>query len=251
MDRNQRINRYLPLVERIARRMLVRLPASVTWDELVSAGYLGLIEAADRFDASRASNFSAFARPRIRGAMLDSLRELDVLPRSTRERLNALSNARDQWLQTHGRPPSDQELADALELRIEQVRDLQRYDRQTQLVHFDAPLQESDAHETLLDRLIDHRAFEGQDPIDRQETETDVQRAFDGLPERLRMVIILYYVEELTMREIAEVMSLTIGRISQLHSEAIDTLRDALTTLSDLDPHTLSVLFVRREHTDT
>lgn len=231
--------------------MLVRLPASVTWDELVSAGYLGLIEAADRYDASRASNFSAFARPRIRGAMLDSLRELDVLPRSTRERLNALSHERDRWVQAHGRLPTDQELAQLLDLSLGQVRDLQRYDRQTQLVHFDAPLPHDDTRETLLDRLIDQRALDGQDTVDRHETEADIQRAFDGLPERLRMVIILYYMEELTMREIAEVMSLTTGRISQLHSEAVDALRNALTTLRDLDPHILSVLFVRREHTDT
>lgn len=231
--------------------MLVRLPASVTWEELVSAGYLGLIEAVDRYDEERTNSFSAFARPRIRGAMLDSLRELDVLPRSTRERINALSAARDKWLQDHGRAPTDQELCHALDLSVDQVRKLQRYERQTQLVRFDAPIQEHDSHETLLDRLIDDRALDGQKHVHRRETQDEVQRAFDALPERLRMVIILYYVEELTMREIAEVMSLTIGRISQLHSEAVDRFRASLTTMSDLDPHTLSVLFVRREHTDT
>jgi|SRR5690625_375475 len=251
VDRNQRIKRYLPLVERIARRMLVRLPASVTWEELVSAGYLGLIEAVDRYDDERASNFSAFARPRIRGAMLDSLRELDVLPRSTRERINALNAAREKWFQDHGRRPTDQELAQTLELTLEQVRKLQRYERQSQLVRFDAPVQENDPQEKLLDRLIDERALDGQSRIHRQEAEDEIQRAFDSLAERLRMVIILYYVEELTMREIAEVMSLTTGRISQLHSEAIDTLRASLITVSDLDPHTLSVLFVQRQYTDT
>lgn len=251
MDRNQRIKRYLPLVERIARRMLVRLPASVTWEELVSAGHIGLIEAVDRYDAERTSSFSTFARPRIRGAMLDSLRELDVLPRSTRERINTLSDARERLTQQHGRAPNDQELADAVDLSVNQVRDLQRYDRQTQLVRFDAPIQDHDQQTTLVDRLIDERALEGHERLDRDETAQDVRNAFDRLPERLRMVVILYYVEELTMREIAELMSLSTGRISQLHREAMDALREALASISDLDPHTLSVLFTARASTDT
>lgn len=231
--------------------MLVRLPASVTWEELVSAGHIGLIEAVDRYDAERTSSFSTFARPRIRGAMLDSLRELDVLPRSTRERLNTLASERIRLQQEHGRTPSDQELADAMALRLDQVRDLLRYDRQTQLVRFDAPAQNDDTQSTLLDRLIDERALEGHKRIDRDETAQDVRNAFDSLPERLRMLVILYYVEELTMREIAQLMSLTTGRISQLHKEAMDTLRKDLANISDLDPETLSVLFTARASTDT
>lgn len=231
--------------------MLVRLPASVTWEELVSAGHVGLVEAADRFDAERANNFSAFARPRIRGAMLDSLRELDLLPRSTRQQINELTQARDTWTNTHGQLPSDQELADVLSLPIERVRELERYHRQTQLVHFDAPQGHDDDSTTLLDHLTDEQSIDASQLFDRNEAQADIRHAFDSLPERLRMIIVLYYVEELTMREIAELMSLSVGRISQLHTESVEELRDALTTVSDIDPQMLAVLFVTTSHTDT
>lgn len=231
--------------------MLVRLPASVTWEELVSAGHVGLVEAADRFDAERTNNFSAFARPRIRGAMLDSLRELDLLPRSMRQQLNELTKARDAWMHRHGQAPSDRELADTLNISTGRVRELERYERQTHFVHFDAPQSYDNDQETLLDRLTDERAVDAAQLFDRNEAQVDVRRAFDSLPERLRMIIVLYYVEELTMREIAELMSLSVGRISQLHTESVEELRHALTAIPDIDPQMLALLFIATSHTDT
>lgn len=231
--------------------MLVRLPASVTWEELVSAGHVGLVEAADRFDEERANNFSAFARPRIRGAMLDSLRELDLLPRSTRQQINELTQARDGWMHKHGQMPSDRELAEILNIPTGRVRELERYHRQTQFVHFDAPHSHDSDRETLLDRLTDERAVDAAQLFDRNEAQQDVRHAFDSLPERLRMIIVLYYVEELTMREIAELMSLSVGRISQLHTQSVEELREALTAVPDVDPQMLAVLFITASYTDT
>lgn len=252
VDRNLRIERYTPLVERIARQMLVRLPPSVTWDELLSAGYIGLIEAVDRFDSDRNVEFSAFARTRIRGAMLDALRELDLLPRSVREKLNAIQRTHRALEQQLGRKPDDDELAQALGVPVAQLHDVQRYQLQTNLVSFDeTPQDQEGERRSVLDLLVDDQALTGDALLELNEAKNNVRDAFDGLPERLRLLIVLYYVEALTMQEIAVVMSVTVGRISQLHRQAIERLRDELGSTSDVDRRRLALLFKPSVHTDS
>lgn len=232
--------------------MLVRLPPSVTWDELVSAGYIGLIEAVDRFDSERNVDFSAFARTRIRGAMLDSLRELDLLPRSVREKINAVQRTQQSLQQQLGRQPQDHEIAATLEVSLDHVREVQRYQLQTNFMSFDEPpsSQEPDRN-SILDRLADERSLTGDDMVDLGEAQANIRDAFDALPERLRMLIVLYYVEELTMQEIAVMMSVTIGRISQLHTQAIDTLRQSLGPTPNVDRRRLALLFRASVHTES
>lgn len=244
MERNLRIERHRALVERIARQLLVRLPPSVTWEELVSAGYIGLIEAVDRFDPDRNIDFSAFARTRIRGAMLDALRELDLLPRSIRERINAVQHAQHALQGKLGRSPDEQEIADALEIPLHRVQEVQRFQLQTHFVSFDeSPANDEGDKSTFLDRLADEDALSGDTLVDLQEAQESLRAAFETLPERLRLLVVLYYVEELTMQEIATTMSVTVGRISQLHASAIESLRSELGDSLDVDRRRLALLF--------
>lgn len=252
MNRNQRIQRYTPLVERVARQMLVRLPPSVTWEELVSAGYVGLIEAVDRFDPERNVDFSAFARTRIRGAMLDSLRELDLLPRSVREQLNAVQRARKKLEQQLDRPPELHEIAQEAQLTPERIHELFRYQLQTNFVSFDEPVPEEEADRAPIhERLVDEEALTADDILELGEANDILRDAFDNLPERLRLLIVLYYVEELTMQEIAVMMSVSIGRISQLHTQAIQKLRKTIGDGVHVDRRRLSLLFRTTSHTDS
>lgn len=224
--------------------MLVRLPANVSWDELVSAGYVGLIEAVDRYEEDRCASFNTFASPRIRGAMLDSLREFDLLPRSMREKVNRLESAQEQWRREHGSEPNDKAMADILHTTIQDIWKIQRYMFQADVLYADAPSYNDGApQDPILDRLIDRTAITAEARVELQESREDIRRVFDSLPERLRLVIVLYYVEELTMKEIATVMSLTVGRISQLHSKAIERLREQLDSHTQIEPHTLAIIF--------
>lgn len=244
MERNHRIERHRALVERIARQMLLRLPPSVTWEELVSAGYIGLIEAVDRFDPERNTDFSAFARTRIRGAMLDALRELDLLPRSIRERINAVQRTLHTLQGRLGRTPDEQEIADELRIPLDRVREVLRFQLQTHFVSFDeSPNNDTGDKSSFLDRLADEDDISGQTLVELREAQEELKGAFATLPERLRLLLVLYYVEELTMQEIATTMSLTVGRISQLHSAAIETLRKELGDSLAVDRRRLALLF--------
>lgn len=252
MDRKQRIERYTPLVERAARVLLLRLPPSVSLDELVSAGYLGLIEATDRFDPDRNVDFATFARPRIHGAMLDALRELDLLPRALRHKINTAEDAHRELEQRLGRPPEVAELADYLQIPLEELRETLLFQRQASLIHFDGPDERDQRNnQPIRDRLVDEQTLSGHELLELKEANRHLRDAFDGLPERLRMLLILYYVEELTMQEIAVMMSLTIGRISQLHTQAIAKLREQLEDIPHVDRRQLALLFRASANTDS
>lgn len=252
MDRKQRIERYTPLVERAARVLLLRLPPSVSLDELLSAGYLGLIEATDRFDPQRNVDFATFARPRIHGAMLDALRELDVLPRALRNKINAAENARRELEQRLGRPPDVAEIAELLHVSSDELRETLHFQLQASLIHFDGPNERDDRNaQPVRDRLVDEQTLSGHERIELNEASHHLRDAFDSLPERLRMLLILYYVEGLTMQEIAVTMSLTIGRISQLHTQAITKLREQLNDAPTVDRRRLALLFRASAHTDS
>lgn len=208
--------------------MLVRLPPSVTWDDLVSAGFIGLIEAVDRFDPERSREFVSFARVRIRGAMLDSLRELDLLPRSMRERANALQRATSRLTAELGRPPEEHELAAAMGVDAERIRSIRQHVHSARVVGFEDLVEPGAERSSPQDDLVDRQDLTHDEAIELSEARDIFRAAFDGLPERLRVLLTLYYIEDMTMQEIAVVMQVTVGRISQLHSSAIQRLRDGL-----------------------
>ena len=227
------IREYAPLIKYIAQRLASRLPASVCLDDLMSVGAIGLLDAIAKYDPTRGTTFKTYAERRIRGAMLDELREWDWAPRSVRDKEHALTHAYAEIERQHGRPATDAEVAALLEL------DLATFDawltevRGVAVVSLDRPLDlDTDGHTvTALAQLVE----EAPGPLQRAET-ADLHRhlaaAIDQLPEREKVVLSLYYYEELTMQEIGQVLELTLSRISQIHTKAILHLRAALQTLT-------------------
>jgi len=213
--------RYYHVVEKVAKILARRLPASTDLGELVSAGSIGLIEAAARFDPARGESFEAFARIRIRGAMLDDIRLRDTMTRDMRRASRAINRTTASLTQRLGRVPSEQELADALGVALDELRA-----RRTRLAGARV-IGLEDAGADLLERVADERAEDPQEIFARRELLDRLARDIAALPERTQQVLSLYYRENLSLREIGLVLGVTECRICQIHGEAMRRLRDA------------------------
>jgi RNA polymerase sigma factor for flagellar operon FliA len=221
--REQRILQHYPLVRTIAARMIRRFPSSVELDELVNVGTLGLIDAVDRFDPSRQVPFKAYAEIRIRGAIVDALRQADWVPRSVRRKYNRIEAARDKLFFDLDRAPSRDELADELELSDEQYEKLEADARIKKLISLDAPVDdENDTH------LIDRVASKDEDPLttwEKDELKSAIVLAVHNLPQKERTAVSLYYLHGMTLKEIGQVLGVTESRACQLRSSGIKRLK--------------------------
>ena len=223
------IQEYAPLVKYLAQRLACRLPASICLDDLISTGVLGLLDAIAKYDPTRGTTFKTYAEWRVRGAMLDELRAMDWVPRSVRLKEHALTQAYAALESQHGRPADDEDVAALLGLDRDAFHAWLTDVRGVSLVSLERPLEpEANGHTvTALARLVD----EAPGPLQRAEAQ-DLTRhlaaAIDQLPEREKVVLSLYYYEELTMHEIGTVLEVTESRISQMHTKAILHLRAAL-----------------------
>ncbi|MGZ4173171.1 MAG: RNA polymerase sigma factor WhiG [Solirubrobacteraceae bacterium] len=224
---------YSPLVKYVAGRMSTGLPAHVEEADLISYGLVGLISAIGRFDLSREIKFETYAIPRIRGAIIDELRSLDWVPRSVRararefERVNMKLEARLQ------RAPTDEEMATELELSVEDFQDALLQISNSTIVALDELWSVSDStgdQVSLLDTLPDRAAPDPEALVDQGEVRDRIADAIAALPEREKLVVALYYYENLTLREIGEVLGVTESRVSQLHTKAVLRLRSKLQT---------------------
>lgn len=225
-DRNQLVQRYVPLVKRIAYHLMARLPANVLFDDLVQNGMLGLLDALDRFEEGFGAQFETYATQRVRGAMLDGLRESDWLPRALRRELKRIERAISELEHAKGRVPSEQELADELGMTLAEYQRTLLDARGHQLVYFEDF--SGDGDEDFLER---HFTDNDADPVnileDRNFKSLMVQ-AIEKLPEREKLMMALYYEQDLNLREIGEVMGVTESRVCQLHTQAIARLRGQL-----------------------
>ena len=227
------IQEYAPLVKYLAQRLACRLPASICLDDLISTGVLGLLDAIAKYDPTRGTTFKTYAEWRVRGAMLDELRAMDWVPRSVRLKEHALTQAYAALERQHGRPADDEDVAAMLGLDRDAFHAWLTDVRGVSLVSLERPLEpEANGHTvTALARLVD----EAPGPLQRAEAQ-DLTRhlaaAIDQLPEREKVVLSLYYYEELTMHEIGTVLEVTESRISQMHTKAILHLRAALQHLT-------------------
>ncbi len=227
--REQIVLQYAPLVKYVLGRMALVLPPVLEPDDILSYGIVGLMMAVDRYDPSRGVKFETYAISRIRGAIIDALRSLDVVPRSVRQRARRLERAYRELEQQLSRPPHDAELADALGVDVDAVA---RMIGEVNYITFslDSPLsRDSDDDElTLMDTTRDHGTTDPLDGLEREEMLKALARAIDSLEERERLVITLYYYEDLTLKDIAEVLGVSESRVSQLHARAVLRLRTRL-----------------------
>lgn len=224
-EREELITQHLPKVKYIADRLATRLPSTVERDDLYGAGVLGLVDAVERFDPSRGIAFTTFAERRVRGAMLDNLRSLDWAPRNLRRRAREIRGASDQLEQETGRVPTDLEISERLNVTIDEV---QHSNQELQNVRLES-LDESDPETGLsLGDLIRDESASQADETEKSEFKRLLTSAVGGLPERERQVVALYYIEELTMKEIGAVLGVTESRVSQLRSQATNRLQKQL-----------------------
>lgn len=225
--RNELILTYTPLIKYIATRLAARLPAHVSIDDLISCGIIGLIDAIDKFDLAKNVQFKTYAEFRIRGAMLDELRSLDWVPRSVRRKVTDLENVFSELEQKLGRPATDEEAAAAMDLNLDGFHKLLDETKTVSFMDIDLLRQKAsdvmgggDDEASL--SLIEEDPFAA---INFSEVRDILAGAIGDLSEKEKLVVALYYFEELTMKEIGEVLGYTESRISQIHSKAMLRLR--------------------------
>ena len=222
---------YSPLVKFVAGRTGARLPSHVEQSDLISYGMLGLLEAMDRFDPRRQIRFETFAMQRIRGAIIDELRSLDWVPRSVRSRAREIEQANSKLEHKLGRAPTDAELSDALGIAESDLQDSLIQISNSSILALEELWMTPDASGdkvSLLDTIEDENAPNPQAALDSSEVKDRLQEAIQDLPERETLVVALYYFENLTLREIGDVLGVTESRVSQLHSKAVLRLRSRL-----------------------
>ena len=226
LDRDQLVMQYAPLVKRIAYHLLAKLPASVQVEDIIQNGMIGLIDAVGRFEEGLGAQFETYAVQRIRGAMLDGLRENDWLPRSLRRDMRRIEGAVSQLEQRYGRQPTEGELAKSLDMALGDYQKMLQDARGYQLLHIEDFGDGDD--DDYLDR---HLPSSEADPLaallDKNMRDVLI-RAIQDLPEREKTVMGLYYEEELNLREIGEILGVSESRVCQLHSQAIARLRAKL-----------------------
>tara|TARA_Y100001934_G_scaffold230243_1_gene277714 strand:- start:612 stop:1370 length:759 start_codon:yes stop_codon:yes gene_type:complete len=228
-NREAVIKEYSPMIKYVANRIAMRLPPHIEIDDLVSVGVLGLIDAIDKYDASRGAKFKTYAEFRVRGAILDELRSMDWVPRSVRQKASALETVIQKLQNKLGRPPEDDEVANELGMSMGELFNTMNETKSMPILSLEdlGIAKESGEQQSLLDCL----AGKGDDPqtsLRLNELKGIIAKAIDVLPEKERLMISLYYYEELTMKEIGEVLGITESRVSQIHSKAVYRLRSKL-----------------------
>lgn len=221
-----RVAQHMPLVRKIAYHLVSRLPASIEVDDLYQAGLIGLMEAARNFDPAAGVLFETFASQRIRGAMLDELREADWLPRQARRNMREIETAMGKLEHQLGRAPSEGEVSAALGVSLPEYQLMLGDARGHQLVHYE-DFEENDENDELDQFAADHAANPAEIMQDDAFRKGLIQ-AIEDLPEREKILMALYYDEELNLKEIGAVLGVTESRVCQLHSQAIARLRTKL-----------------------
>ncbi len=229
--REQLIVAYSPLVKYVAGRLASGLPAHVEEADLISYGLMGLMNAVERFELEREIKFETYAITRIRGAIIDELRTQDWVPRSVRARAREIERANAKLENRLQRAPTDEEVAAALDISVEEFQESLLQISTSTIAALDELWTVSDAsgdQVSLLDTLHDPGAPDPSRAVDESELKDRVADAIARLPEREKLVVALYYYENLTLREIGEVLGVTESRVSQLHTKAVLRLRSRM-----------------------
>ena len=225
--RNQLVELYLPLVRYNAERIWSRLPEGVDLDDLISAGVFGLMDAIDAYDLERGVKFETYCVPRIRGAMLDELRTMDWVPRLVRSKASKMEMARKNLEAELGRPPRPDEMANKLGVTLEEFNKMQGDATAVTQVSLNKKWYETDSYKDVreIDILEDKKA---EDPTHRLQNRDLMRLVTRGLNRNERLIMILYYYEDMTMKEIGATLDLIESRVSQMHSSIVARLQSQL-----------------------
>lgn len=225
--RDQLISEYLPYVKRIVQRLAVHLPSTVDIDDLMNVGVIGLIQAVDRYDPRRDNKFMTYAIFRIKGAVLSELRARDFLSRSNRRKIRELESAYQRLEQKLGREVEDKEIAQELGVELEQVYRTKQMSSISFISLEELGVSSKDEKEKLMSFLANNDD-DALNLTKLKELKEALGGAIKQLPEKERLVVSLYYLDELTMKETGKVLGITESRVSQIHSQAILHLRSKL-----------------------
>jgi RNA polymerase sigma factor for flagellar operon FliA len=230
--REELIKEFAHVIRAMAHRLAFRLPAYLDAEDLISVGTIGLMDAMDKYDPTREAKFKTYAEFRIRGAMLDEIRSMDWIPRSVHERIGLLQKTHVMLMNRFGRPPHDEEVAAELKMSMEELDDFITHARGAVLISVDDwSLQEPAGHKVVKMLADMHTPDPLSSLVNEREREV-IATAIRLLPEKERLVLTLYYHEELTMKEIGEVMKVTESRVCQVHTKAIIRLKAHLQATS-------------------
>ena len=225
-ERNQIIEKYLPMIQCVARRISSRLPAHIHHNDLISSGVFGLMDAIKKYDPDRNNKFKTYAEFRVRGAILDALRSQDWTPRSIRDKAKRIEKTIKQLEQDLSRYPTENEVAEALDLSLEEYHVALGQTKEVNIISIDEG--------TVLehDKSLMQKMLEDEDSqiirLNKKDIHQIIIDAIKELPERQRIVLSLYYYEEFNLRKIGQILKVTESRVSQLHTQAIERLKNKL-----------------------
>lgn len=219
------INKYAQLVKIVAGKLHMYTNNLIDYDDLVSYGIFGLLDAIEKFDYTKGFKFETYASLRIRGEIIDNIRKLDWIPRSLRNKNKLLLNTINEFESNNGRSPTEQELAEILNLSVDEVGILIKNSSVYNLISLDDYL---DKNHEFVNNVADNTDDIPEKSVIKQESKNILAKLISNLTEKQQLVITLYYYEELTLKEISKVMKVSESRVSQIHSRAIQILKDKI-----------------------
>lgn len=226
-ERNVIIEKHLPMIQCVARRISSRLPAHINYNDLISSGVIGLMDAIKKYDPSRNNKFKTYAEFRVRGAILDSLRSQDWTPRSIRDKAKKIDKVTKILEQKLSRPPNEKEIASALDISLEEYHQMISQTKEVSVVSIDESPVFNHIDKDAVFRMLED-ADSSLSQINRKSIHKLIISAINELPERQRIVLSLYYYEEFNLRKIGKILKVTESRVSQLHAQAIERLKSKL-----------------------
>ncbi len=222
------ILKYAPLIKYIASRIATRLPMHVDIQDMINSGVLGLMDAIEKYDPEKGVKFETYAEYRIKGSILDSLRAMDWVPRSVRKVATLLENTYVDLEKKLGRPATDEEAAQAMNIEVDKFHKIVNRVSSVSMVSLERDNRNDSSKHSLLERLIPDDHKNANDKLDVEELRDVLTQSIERLPEKEKMVVSLYYYNELTMKEIGTILNLTESRVSQIHTKAVIRLRGKL-----------------------
>jgi len=226
--KEQIIKEFLPYIKYTAYRLSWKLPPHVTVDDLISVGLMGLLDALERFEPGKVK-LKTYAELRIKGAMIDELRATAWIPRSMRKKIERVNNARQDLQKRLGREPEDAEVARSLKMPLKEYNKVAQYAASSDSIRLeDFKYHDSDSDINISECIADPKAKTPLVELEEKDIREQVARVIDTLPEKERIVLTLYYWEELTMQEIGKILNITESRVCQIHSQALKKLRSVL-----------------------
>lgn len=229
-QKDKLILEYAPLIKFIAQKIAIRLPSNIELDDLISSGVIGLMDAIEKYDPTRDNKFKTYAEFRIRGSILDELRAQDWVPRSVRDKAKMLDRTLVRMESELGRSPDDEEVAEKLGMTLDEFYDLVNQVRPVSVLSIDDTTTFSNVDKKSILNLLEGCKLNNPfNQLNLKSVKEVVTLAIEDLPERQRLVLSLYYYEDLNLKEIGRILRVTESRVSQLHAQAIARLRSKLT----------------------